>query len=121
MEYVSQNLHRPIYLIELANVAGLSRMRFASQFRAATGFTPHDYILRQKIGRAQDLLLTSTESIISVAFDLGFRSQTHFSTVFKKYVGGSPARWRSEQPRLRLDGYLGKTLSTFSRELNLEY
>ena len=105
MDYVSHNLHRPIYLAELANVAGLSRMRFASQFRAATGFTPHEYILRQKIGRAQDLLLTSPESIVYVALSLGFRSQTHFSTVFKKYAGGSPARWRSEQPKLRIDGY----------------
>jgi AraC family transcriptional regulator len=110
VDYVSHNLHRPIYLADLAAVAGLSRMRFASQFRAATGFTPHEYILRQKIGRAQDLLLTSPESIISVAFDLGFRSQTHFSTVFKKYIGASPARWRSEQPRLRSDGYLSRTL-----------
>jgi AraC family transcriptional regulator len=110
MDYVSQNLHRPIYLAELANVAGLSRMRFASQFRVATGFTPHEYILRQKIGRAQDLLLTSPESIIGVALDLGFRSQTHFSTVFKKYVGGSPARWRSEQPKVRVEGYLSNIL-----------
>ena len=110
MDYVSHNLHRPIYLAELANVAGLSRMRFASQFRAATGFTPHDYILRQKIGRAQDLLLTSPESIVYVALSLGFRSQTHFSTVFKKYAGGSPARWRSEQPKVRLDGYLPSIL-----------
>jgi AraC family transcriptional regulator len=108
MDYVSHNLHRPIYLAEFANVAGLSRMRFASQFRAATGFTPHEYILRQKIGRAQEILVASRESIISVALGLGFRSQTHFSTVFRKYVGGSPARWRSEQPKQ--SGYLSGTL-----------
>ena len=106
VSYVSGNLHRPIYLVDLANVAGLSRMRFASQFRAATGFSPHEYILRQKIGRAQDLLLTSHESIVSIALGLGFRSQTHFSTVFRKYVGGTPARWRSERSRLRIDSYI---------------
>ena len=110
MDYVGHNLHRPIYLAELANVAGLSRMRFASQFRVATGFTPHEYILRQKIERAQDVLLRTSESIIGVALSLGFRSQTHFSTVFKKYVGGSPARWRSERPNIRLDGCLSGTL-----------
>ena len=110
MDYVSHNLHRPIYLAELSNVAGLSRMRFATQFRAATGFTPHEYILRQKVGRAQELLLTSPESIVYVALSLGFRSQTHFSTVFKKYAGGSPARWRSEQPKIRLDDYVSSML-----------
>jgi AraC-like DNA-binding protein len=113
VEYVSQNLHRPIYLVELANVAGLSRMRFATQFRVATGFTPHEYILRQKIGRAQDLL-TSREAIVDIALGLGFRSQAHFSTVFKKFVGGTPARWRSEQPKLRVEGYGSSTLQMFS-------
>lgn len=115
-DYVSHNLHRPIYLIELANVAGLSRMRFASQFRAATGFTPHEYILRQKIESAKEHLLTSQESIIGIALGLGFRSQAHFTTVFKKYVGGSPARWRSERPRLRVDGYVSGVLSRPDQE-----
>lgn len=96
-EYVRENLHRPIYLMELANVAGLSRMRFASQFRIATGFTPHEYILRQKVERAQDLLMKPDEAIVGIALSLGFRSQAHFSTVFRKYVGASPARWRRQQ------------------------
>ena len=115
IDYVRHNLHRPIYLAELAGVAGLSRMRFASQFRAATGFTPHEYILRQKIGRAQDLLLASRESIVSVALGLGFRSQTHFTTVFRKYVGGSPARWRRDQPKT--SNNLSSTFQDFSSDL----
>jgi AraC family transcriptional regulator len=82
-------------LMEMANAAGLSRMRFASQFRAATGFSPHEYILRQKINRARDLLRNPSVSVVDVALQLGFRSQSHFSTVFKKHIGDSPARWRT--------------------------
>jgi AraC family transcriptional regulator len=104
VDYVSQNLHRPIHLMELANVAGLSRMRLASQFRAATGYSPHEYILQQKIEQARDLLLRSRESIVNIALSLGFRSQTHFGTVFKRYLGTTPARWRSEQPAAPIDG-----------------
>ena len=95
LEYINANLHRPIYLIEMANAAGLSRMRFATQFRAATGFSPHEYILRQKVNRARDLLRDPSVTLVDVALQLGFRSQSHFSTVFKKQVGDSPARWRT--------------------------
>ncbi len=95
LEYIDANLHRPIYLIEMANAAGLSRMRFATQFRAATGFSPHEYVLRQKVNRGRDLLRNPSVSLVDVALQLGFRSQSHFSTVFKKHVGDSPARWRT--------------------------
>ncbi|MFX4574059.1 AraC family transcriptional regulator, partial [Acinetobacter baumannii] len=45
-----------ISLQDIAAAAGLSRMHFASQFRAATGMRPHDYLLRQRIRRAEHLL-----------------------------------------------------------------
>jgi AraC-like DNA-binding protein len=94
IDYIEANLSRPIYLAELSNVVGLSRMHFAAQFRAATGYTPNRYILRRKIARAQLLLRDPSMSIVDVALILGFSTQAHFTVVFRSIVGSTPAHWR---------------------------
>ncbi|MGC1297147.1 MAG: AraC family transcriptional regulator [Alloacidobacterium sp.] len=94
-EYVEAHVARPIYLSEMSAVVGLSRMHFAAQFRNAVGCSPHAYVLRRKIVRAQELLMDRQLSIIDVAAMVGFKSQAHFATVFRKIVGEPPARWRA--------------------------
>ena len=56
IDYIDANLSEPVSLAELAGVAGLTRMHFAAQFRAATGLRPHEYLLRRRVERAQELL-----------------------------------------------------------------
>jgi len=70
-------------------------MHFAAQFRAATGLRPHEFVLRRRIERAQSLLLQSRLTSLDIALSTGFRSQAHFTTVFKRLVGETPARWRA--------------------------
>ena len=94
IDYIEANLSRPIYLSQLGDAVGLSRMHFAAQFRAATGYTPSRYIQRCKIARAQVLLRNPSMSIVDVALTLGFSTQAHFTVVFKNIVGNTPARWR---------------------------
>lgn len=96
VEYVDANLSGQITLPDMAAVAGLSRMHFASQFRAATGLRPHEFVLRRRVWRAQELLRESTTEILEVALAVGFRTQAHFTTVFKRFVGSTPHRWRDE-------------------------
>ena len=93
-DYIEANLTRPIYLAELGNVVGLTRMHFAAQFRAATGCSPYNYILRRKVAYSQRLLLDPQLSIADVAAMMGFSSQAHFTVVFKKVIGTTPVRWR---------------------------
>jgi len=94
-DFMEENLFHPIYLSELSEIAGLSRMHFAAQFRAATGQTPHAYLLRRKIERAQTLLSDLTLSVADVASIAGFKNKAHFANAFKKIVGEPPSRWRS--------------------------
>ena len=75
-------------------MAGLSRMYFAGQFRAATGYRPHDYLLHQRIESAKSMLSSTDMRLAEVALSVGFQAQAHFSTVFKRLTGQSPARWR---------------------------
>jgi AraC family transcriptional regulator len=95
VEYVDHHLSGKITLLDLAAVAGLSRMHFASQFRAATGFRPHEYLLRRRIQHAEDLLRQSTMTLVEIALTVGFQTQAHFTTVFKRFVGDTPYQWRN--------------------------
>jgi AraC family transcriptional regulator len=95
VEYVDHHLSGKITLLDLAAVAGLSRMHFASQFRAATGFRPHEYLLRRRIQRAEELLRQSTMTLVEIALTVGFQTQAHFTTVFKRFVGDTPYQWRN--------------------------
>jgi AraC family transcriptional regulator len=99
LDYVDGNLSGPVRLADLASAAGLTRMHFAAQFRAATGLRPHEYLLRRRIERAQDMLRCSTDSIMDVALQVGFQAQAHFTSTFRRFVGQPPhARRRAQGP-----------------------
>lgn len=92
--YVEENLGEPITLADMANAAGLSRMHFAAQFRIATGMRPHEYLLRQRIEKAQQMLLETRDPLVEIALCVGFQTQAHFTTVFRRFVGDTPYQWR---------------------------
>jgi AraC family transcriptional regulator len=96
-DYVGAHLEGRISLSDLARAAGLSRMHFAAQFRAATGHRPHDYLLQQRIESAKAMLSTTNMPLAEVALAVGFGAQPHFSTVFKQLTHETPARWRKNQ------------------------
>lgn len=95
LAYIDEHIGEAISLADLAQTANLSRMYFAARFRAATGLRPHDYILRRRIDRAKELLVQGDSSLVQIALDVGFQTQAHFTTVFKRFVGTTPGRWRA--------------------------
>ncbi len=94
LEYIDAHLGDPVGLFDMAAATGLSRMHFAAQFRAATGMRPHEYLLRRRTEHAQTLLSTSSLPLVEVAFDVGFKSQSHFNAVFTRLTGETPGSWR---------------------------
>jgi transcriptional regulator GlxA family with amidase domain len=94
-QHIAAHFERSISLFELANIAGLSRMHFAAQFRAATGYRPREYLLNHRIEQAKSLLTTTARPLAEIALAVGFSTQAHFSTVFKRISGHTPARWRT--------------------------
>jgi AraC-like DNA-binding protein len=99
LDFIEANIAEPITLPALAESAGLTRMYFAAQFRTATGLRPHEFVLRRRIERAQDMLLTSNITLMDASFNTGFQTQAHFTTVFKKLVGQTPNQWREAHRR----------------------
>ncbi len=94
VEYVDSHLDEKIALADMAAVAGLSRMYFAAQFRAATGIRPHEFLRWRRIDRAKQMLSETEMTLVDVALSVGFQNQAHFTTVFKRFVGETPYRWR---------------------------
>lgn len=94
IDYIEAHLAEPITLSDMAGSTGLTRMHFAAQFRAATGVRPHEYLLRRRIERAQQLLLETDMPLVEVALSVGFQTQSHFTGVFNKFVGQPPRGWR---------------------------
>jgi AraC family transcriptional regulator len=93
-QYVDDHIEEALSLAELAAASGLSAMYFAAQFRAATGLRPHEYVVSQRIERAKAMLSGDKIPIAEVAFSVGFKAQAHFTTVFKRWTGETPGRWR---------------------------
>jgi AraC-like DNA-binding protein len=94
VDYVNAHLASRITLADLAGAAGRTRMHFAAQFRVATGSRPHDFVLRRRIERAQQLLRDPSLALADIALGVGFQNQAHFTTVFKRFTGATPHRWR---------------------------
>ncbi|WP_395664510.1 helix-turn-helix domain-containing protein [Methylocella sp.] len=97
--YVEDNLGGRVSLAGMASAAGLSRMHFAAQFRRAAGLRPHDFLLRRRIERAQSMLRDTQAPLVDVALAVGFQTQPHFTTAFRRLVGETPHRWRCANRR----------------------
>ena len=59
-----------------------------------TGISPHQYILKCKIERAKELLKNPLLSIADISYSLSFSSQSHFTTVFRRFTGITPNTYR---------------------------
>jgi AraC-like DNA-binding protein len=94
IDYIEAHLGEAISLADVAAAAGLSRMHFAAQFKAATGCRPHEYLLRRRVARAQQMMTGSGAALVDVALQVGFQNQAHFTTVFKRLAGQPPDAWR---------------------------
>jgi AraC-like DNA-binding protein len=102
VDFVEANLAERITLARMAAAAGLTAMHFAAQFRVAAGVRPHEYVLRCRVDRACKLLRDTPLPIVEVALAVGFQSQAHFTTVFKRFAGEPPYRWRRQSTSSRV-------------------
>jgi AraC family transcriptional regulator len=83
-------------LSEMAQSVELSTSHFSRMFRKSTGETPHQFVLRQRIERAKEMLRDANERVLDVAVACGFKTQQHFARVFRQVCGASPTEYRQE-------------------------
>ncbi|MDO4334492.1 MAG: helix-turn-helix domain-containing protein [Bacteroidales bacterium] len=80
----------------LADGVGVSRTHLHRKMKEMIGMTPSDYIRNIRLKRACELLKRSDIEVTQVAYKIGFTSQSHFSTHFKRYTGYSPSEYRAK-------------------------
>ena len=95
MDHIRANTGANISLASMARIAGVSPNHFVLLFTKATGLTPHQYVLRARIASAKLHLNDEALSIAEVSKLAGFRTQEHFTKVFRKIVGVTPREFRS--------------------------
>ena len=93
---IEAELDTELSLVSLAKESGYSRAHFLRMFRAATGLTPHQYLLERRLSAAQQLLRQSTMTLADIALKCGFSSQTHMNDVFRKRLGVTPLEYRRD-------------------------
>jgi AraC family transcriptional regulator len=94
LDRMETELDSDMTLTLLAAESGYSRTHFYRMFMAATGQTPHRYLLELRLKKAESLLADPSLSLIDIAFACGFSSHAHFSTAFRSRFGFSPSAFR---------------------------
>jgi AraC family transcriptional regulator len=78
----------------MAAMAGLTPSHFCRVFKRATKFTPHQYVMKARIERAQDMLTCTDMTVSQISDEMGFASQSHFTRAFRGLTGSTPGAWR---------------------------
>jgi len=94
LEYIHENLSKPITLSELAGIGNLSCDYFSRLFLKTMGTRPIDYVNRKRIESAQLQLITTDEPIEKAAIDNGIENFPYFNRMFKKYTFTTPGEYR---------------------------
>ncbi|OQP84077.1 hypothetical protein BTR14_20725 [Rhizobium rhizosphaerae] len=85
-------------LARLAAMSGLSRFQFLRAFAAATGLTPHAYLVQRRLMKARRLLARG-EPPATTAIACGFADQSHMTRLFRRAYGFTPARFAAASDR----------------------
>lgn len=93
-EFINENLGGTLTLGEIAEVAGLSQFHFLRVFQQTTGLTPQQYVMQKRIEKAKQLLAVSDLPLVEISMQTGFKNQSHFTTLFRKFTKHTPGRWR---------------------------
>ena len=94
LERMNSEFSTDLSLTTLAAESGYSRAHFLRMFRAATGQTPHQYLLSLRLENAVRLLKDRSTPLIDVAVACGVSSHTHFTKVFRSKFGILPSQYR---------------------------
>ena len=95
-EKLESDLGGKIPLGQIAADFDLSVSHFSRAFRVSTGLPPHQWLLRQRVKTAKQLMNVRDLPLSEIAISAGFANQSHFTRVFSSVVGVSPAAWRRD-------------------------
>lgn len=92
--FIQEHLGERLSLSMVAGALHMSTFYFCKMFRKSTGLNFTDYVARERIERAKNLLLNPNLRVSEIAYEVGFQSLTHFNRVFRRIVGRTPTEFR---------------------------
>ena len=100
VEFIRAHIAEPVNIKDLSRHFAIARRTIERRFRAAMGISLHDFQVRERIERAQDLLRAQPPlAIAEVARRCGFSSAARLNMVFRRQAGLLPAEWRARPAR----------------------
>ncbi|HEY1147726.1 MAG TPA: AraC family transcriptional regulator [Pseudoduganella sp.] len=96
LDFIGHHFRDDIGFQDIAEHVGISPYHFARMFKQATGESPHQFIMRCRIDAAKRMLAESDKAISDIAFEVGYRSQSYFTTRFSMLAGMPPAAYRAQ-------------------------
>ena len=96
INYIQENLHRPLIIQEIATNTNLSKSVLYRHFHSHFHCTVNEYINRERINRAVKLLIQTDLSIEEISQQVGFSSASYFGRIFKSIKGCSPLSFRKK-------------------------
>lgn len=100
---LESDLTGKVALEKIAAELGLSVSHFSRAFRISTGLPPHQWLLRQRVRVAKQLMTVRDLPLSEIAMSAGFANQSHFTRVFSSMIGVSPGVWRREAQGAAID------------------
>ncbi|MFC5757832.1 helix-turn-helix domain-containing protein [Rhizobium sp. GCM10022189] len=94
VRYIDTRLHSQIRVADLAATVRMSPGHFSRAFSISFGITPHVFVMKARINRAQNLMRASDSDMSEVAAACGLADQAHFTRLFRRFVGTTPSSWR---------------------------
>lgn len=96
-DYILANLAGDLTVVEMGALLDLSPNHFTVLFKNATGRTPHQYVLSERIAAGRRLMESGHRSMAEIALTLGFSSQSHFATSFRRATGLTPKGYQQQR------------------------
>ena len=94
VQYIQENLDRHISVDELVEEACMSKSTFYRHFSDEFDMSPLEYISRERVVRARNLLADPQNTVTGVSHALGFSSTSHFIDMFKEHEGQTPKQYQ---------------------------
>lgn len=98
--YIHNNYTEDLSLDDIASQFYINNYYLSHQFKRITGFTLTEYIQQTRIRNAQNMLLSTEQSITDISYASGFSSFSQFNRSFNKFVGMSPSKFRQSSKKL---------------------
>jgi AraC-like DNA-binding protein len=94
LRYMAEHSAAPHTVAGLARMARLSPDQFLRSFKAVTGVTPHQWLLRARLRAAAEKLAATKTPVTEIALDVGFADLSNFTRSFHTEFGASPRQYR---------------------------